>query len=80
MLTKQERFRGCLLGGAIDAIAIDLVFSERVSSPDARFLASAIHSDADLWYSHRHRDGIVEAAERLRPKRVFVLTESKFQT
>jgi hypothetical protein len=62
----------------IDALAVDLVFSERVSPPDSWFLAAAIHADAELWYSHRHRDGIVEVAERIHPNRVFTLTEHKF--
>jgi hypothetical protein len=52
--------------------------SDRVSPPDSWFLAAAIHTDAELWYSHRHQDGIVEQAEKLHRDRVFVLTERKF--
>lgn len=62
----------------ISAIALDLIMSDRVSPPDSWFLATAIHTGAELWYSHRHRDGIVEQAEKLHRDQVFVLTERKF--
>jgi predicted nucleic acid-binding protein len=65
-------------GSTIAPIAADLVLTERVSPPDSWFVAAAIHTNAELWYSHRHRDGIVEAAERLHANQVFTLTEHKF--
>lgn len=64
--------------GRISTVALDLIMSERVSPPDSWFLAAAIYTGAELWYSHRHQDGIVEQAEKLHRDQVFVLTERKF--
>lgn len=57
--------------------AWDLIRQHNLPPTDAWFLACAMEKQADLWISHRQKDGFAQAA-RLVYDRVFLLTEDKF--
>ena len=41
-----------------------LVFDDHCPAADARYVAAAIHTSADLWMSHEHRDGLAHIARK----------------
>ena len=48
-----------------------------IPPPDSWYLACALKHEAELWVSHRSRDGFADSAKKLHGK-VFVLTERRF--
>jgi len=42
-----------------------LMSEHQISPPDSWFLACAMMTNAELWLTHDHRDGFVEAARRV---------------
>ena len=58
--------------------AWELVRQHNLPPTDAWFLACAMEKQADLWLSHRQKDGFAQAA-RLVYDRVFLLTDDTFR-
>jgi predicted nucleic acid-binding protein len=58
--------------------ALDHARSHQIATADAWYLAVAEHFQAELWISHRHRDGFADYAAAVYP-RVYVLSEDNFR-
>jgi predicted nucleic acid-binding protein len=57
--------------------AWDLMANHAISPHDSWYLACAIHTDAELWVSHEHRDGFPSNARKVH-EQVHLLTEQRF--
>ena len=54
-----------------------LCTEDGIAPPDVWYLACAIEHEAELWISHKHKDGFADKARKVY-KEVFVLTERSF--
>lgn len=63
---------------ALAATALDLVRAHSIAPADSWYVACAIHSQAELWLSHAHDDGLAEKAEAAGVE-VHLLTKEHFK-
>ncbi|MGH7213512.1 MAG: type II toxin-antitoxin system VapC family toxin [Tepidisphaeraceae bacterium] len=59
------------------ATALDLVRNAEISPADSWYVACAIHTDAEIWVSHEHSDGLIEKAKKVH-RAVHTLTAERF--
>ena len=52
-----------LIADIIDQSAI-LTFEDRCPAPDSWYVAAAVCTNAELWISHEHKDGLVAIAAK----------------
>ena len=60
------------------AAAFDLSVRGGIATADSWYVACAMFAGADLWVSHEHADGLIDAARRYH-KRVFTLVTDRFR-
>ncbi|MEE9293544.1 MAG: hypothetical protein V3W34_01065 [Phycisphaerae bacterium] len=63
----------------IAASAWNLMREADIPPPDSWFVACAMYHDAELWFTHRQSDRVVENAQK-QHRKTFVLTEKHFVT